>query len=257
MNSKLAALNKLLVEENELATKKINQLTMENALLRSQLSTFDGNEVGGNNNKMDPHLMAQASNALFRPDPNLEHTLEMRHLAAGDTSETTTSGLLSIAEEILGQFICKATSGAHDFVEVSGLKLGADFMGQVTLLPSGPGVAARAVGLVGLEPQRAADLLKDRMQWMRDCRRCDVLGGFRTGTGGSVELIYTQMYAPTTLAAPRDFCTLRYTSFLEGGGVTVKSPTHSLAPPYPPHPLPHSLTPSLPVFVFVFVCADL
>lgn len=42
MNQKLSALNKLLVEENELATKKITQLTMENSILRQQLMNMEG-----------------------------------------------------------------------------------------------------------------------------------------------------------------------------------------------------------------------
>jgi homeobox-leucine zipper protein len=36
-----------------------------------------------------------------------------------------------------------------------------------------------------------------------------------------VELLYTQMYAPTTLAPPRDFCTLRYTTILENRNVVI------------------------------------
>lgn len=33
--------------------------------------------------------------------------------------------------------------------------------------------------------------------------------------------MFLQMYAPTTLAPPRDFCTLRYTTFLEDGNLVV------------------------------------
>jgi homeobox-leucine zipper protein len=43
------------------------------------------------------------------------------------------------------------------------------------------------------------------------------------GNGGTIELIYTQMYAPTTLAAARDFWTLRYSTCLEDGSYVVSS----------------------------------
>lgn len=34
-------------------------------------------------------------------------------------------------------------------------------------------------------------------------------------------LLFWQMYAPTTLAPARDFCTLRYTTILEDGNLVV------------------------------------
>jgi homeobox-leucine zipper protein len=34
-------------------------------------------------------------------------------------------------------------------------------------------------------------------------------------------LVTLQMYAPTTLAPPRDFCTLRYTTILEDGNLVI------------------------------------
>jgi hypothetical protein len=68
---------------------------------------------------------------------------------------------------------------------------------------------------------QVAEILKDRPSWLPDCRCLDILGAFPTGNGGTVELIYTQMYAPTTLAPPRDFCTLRYTTLLEDGSLVV------------------------------------
>lgn len=39
---------------------------------------------------------------------------------------------------------------------------------------------------------------------------------------GAVELVYTQMYSPTILAPPRDFCTLRYTTLVEDGVVVCE-----------------------------------
>ena len=42
-----------------------------------------------------------------------------------------------------------------------------------------------------------------------------------TANGGTIELLYMQLYAPTTLAPPRDFWLLRYTSVLEDGSLVV------------------------------------
>ncbi|GMP88943.1 hypothetical protein CsSME_00040738 [Camellia sinensis var. sinensis] len=44
---------------------------------------------------------------------------------------------------------------------------------------------------------------------------------FPAGNGGTIELLYTQIYAPTTLAPARDFWTLRYTTNLENGSLVV------------------------------------
>ncbi|XVE79763.1 hypothetical protein DITRI_Ditri14bG0082700 [Diplodiscus trichospermus] len=44
---------------------------------------------------------------------------------------------------------------------------------------------------------------------------------FPAGNGGTIELVYTQMFAPTTLAPARDFWTLRYTTTLENGSLVV------------------------------------
>jgi homeobox-leucine zipper protein len=68
---------------------------------------------------------------------------------------------------------------------------------------------------------QVVEVLKDRPSWLPDCRRLSILGSFPTANGGTVELLYTQMYAPTTLAPPRDFCTLRYTTILENRNVVV------------------------------------
>ena len=47
MNQKLTALNKLLVDENELASKKIAELTMENSILRQQMMSVDSSSKMG------------------------------------------------------------------------------------------------------------------------------------------------------------------------------------------------------------------
>lgn len=98
-----------------------------------------------------------------------------------------------------------------------------------------------------------AEILKDRPSWFRDCRSIDVLSVIPTANAGTIELIYMQVfkltyygmvifwlyvvikcwtswylffvphqtYAPTTLAAARDFWTLRYTTSLEDGSLVV------------------------------------
>uniref|UniRef100_A0A0E0B0Z2 START domain-containing protein n=1 Tax=Oryza glumipatula TaxID=40148 RepID=A0A0E0B0Z2_9ORYZ len=65
-----------------------------------------------------------------------------------------------------------------------------------------------------------AEILKDRPSWHRDCRCIDIIHVIRTGNGGTIELIYMQTYAPTTLAAPLDLGRY-YTSGLEDGSLVV------------------------------------
>lgn len=49
----------------------------------------------------------------------------------------------------------------------------------------------------------------------------DVLDVLPTANGGTIELLYMQLYAPTTLATARDFWLLRYTSVTEDGSLVV------------------------------------
>ncbi|XP_027343900.1 homeobox-leucine zipper protein ATHB-15 isoform X3 [Abrus precatorius] len=98
---------------------------------------------------------------------------------------------------------------------------GPDSIGIVAISHGCTGVAARACGLVGLEPTRVAEILKDRPSWFRDCRAVDVLNVLPTANGGTIELLYMQLYAPTTLAPARDFWLLRYTSVLEDGSLVI------------------------------------
>jgi homeobox-leucine zipper protein len=131
--------------------------------------------------------------------------------------------LLSIAEEALAEFLSKATGTAVDWVQMIGMKPGPDSIGIVAISRNCSGIAARACGLVSLEPMKVAEILKDRPSWLRDCRSVDTLSVIPAGNGGTIELIYTQMYAPTTLAAARDFWTLRYSTCLEDGSYVVSS----------------------------------
>ncbi|KAK9664029.1 hypothetical protein RND81_14G015000 [Saponaria officinalis] len=102
-----------------------------------------------------------------------------------------------------------------------GMKPGPDAVGIFAISHRCSGVAARACGLVSLEPSKIAEILKDRPSWFRECRSLEVFTVIPAGTGGTIELIYTQIYAPTTLAPARDFWTLRYTTTLENGSVVV------------------------------------
>ncbi|MCI03504.1 homeobox-leucine zipper protein ATHB-15-like, partial [Trifolium medium] len=109
--------------------------------------------------------------------------------------DASPAGLLSIAEETLAEFLSKATGTAP----------GPDSIGIVAISHGCTGVAARACGLVGLEPTRVAEILKDRPLWFRDCRAVDIVNVLPTANGGTIELLYMQLYAPTTLAPARDF----------------------------------------------------
>ncbi|MFQ6638871.1 hypothetical protein Gotur_014966 [Gossypium turneri] len=102
-----------------------------------------------------------------------------------------------------------------------GMKPGPDSVGIFTISQSCSGVAARACGLVSLEPVKIAEILKDRPSWSRDCRNLEVFTMFPAGNGGTIELVYAQTFAPTTLAPARDFWTLRYTTTLENGSLVV------------------------------------
>jgi homeobox-leucine zipper protein len=62
--------------------------------------------------------------------------------------------LLSIAEETVTEFVAKATGTAIDWIQLPGMKPGPDAIGIVSISHGCPGVAARACGLVGLEPNK-------------------------------------------------------------------------------------------------------
>lgn len=196
VNRKLTAMNKLLMEENERLQKQVSQLVHENARMRQQLqNTSLANDTSCESNVTTP------------PNP------------IRDASNP--SGLLAIAEETFTEFLSKATGTAIDWVQMPGMKPGPDSVGIVAISHGCRGVAARACGLVNLEPTKVIEILKDRPSWFRDCRSLEVFTMFPAGNGGTVELIYMQMYAPTTLVPARDFWTLRYTTTMEDGSLVV------------------------------------
>ncbi|KAL2516230.1 Homeobox-leucine zipper protein ATHB-15 [Forsythia ovata] len=203
VNRKLTAMNKLLMEENDRLQKQVSQLVYENGYFRQHTQ----------------------NNALATKDTSCEsvvtsgqqHRLTPQH----PPRDASPAGLLSIAEETLTEFLSKATGTAVEWVQMPGMKPGPDSIGIVAISHGCTGVAARACGLVGLEPTRVAEILKERPSWFRDCRAVDVLNVLPTANGGTIELLYMQLYAPTTLAPGRDFWLLRYTSVMDDGSLVV------------------------------------
>jgi homeobox-leucine zipper protein len=100
---------------------------------------------------------------------------------------------LSIADETLTEFISKATGTAVEWVQMPGMKPGPDSIGIVAISHGCTGIAARACGLVGLDPTRVAEILKDKPCWLRDCRSLDIVNVLSTANGGTLELIYMQV----------------------------------------------------------------
>lgn len=197
MNRKLSAMNKLLMEENDRLQKQVSQLVCENGYMRQQLHTASAATTD-----------VSCDSAVTTP----QHSLR---------DANNPAGLLSIAEETLAEFLSKATGTAVDWVQMPGMKPGPDSVGIFAISQSCSGVAARACGLVSLEPTKIAEILKDRPSWFRDCRSLEVFTMFPAGNGGTIELIYTQTFAPTTLAPARDFWTLRYTTSLDNSSLVV------------------------------------
>ncbi|KAL7085004.1 hypothetical protein ACP275_14G256100 [Erythranthe tilingii] len=200
VNRKLTAMNKLLMEENDRLQKQVSQLVCENTYMRQQLQSVC--------NVSAPNADASCESAVSAPLHSLRDA-------------NNPAGLVSIAEETLAEFLAKATGTAVDWVQLPGMKPGPDSVGIFAISQSCSGVAARACGLVSLEPTKIAEILKDRPSWYRDCRSVEVFTMFPAGNGGTIELLYTQTYAPTTLAPARDFWTLRYTTTLTNGSLVV------------------------------------
>uniref|UniRef100_A0A2P2JZ48 Homeobox-leucine zipper protein REVOLUTA n=1 Tax=Rhizophora mucronata TaxID=61149 RepID=A0A2P2JZ48_RHIMU len=197
VNRKLTAMNKLLMEENDRLQKQVSQLVCENGYMRQQLQTVNATTDGS----CDSVVITPQQQSLR--DAN------------------NPAGLLSIAEETLTEFLSKATGTVVDWVQMPGMKPGPDSVGIFAISQSCGGVAARACGLVSLELTKIAEILKDRPSWFRDCRSLEVFTMFPAGNGGTIELVYSQTYAPTTLAPARDFWTLRYTKSLDNGSLVV------------------------------------
>ncbi|KAL6134509.1 hypothetical protein ACLB2K_066740 [Fragaria x ananassa] len=202
VNRKLTAMNKLLMEENDRLQKQVSHLVYENGYFRQHTQTT---------------TLATKDTSCESVVTSGQHHLTPQH----PPRDASPAGLLSIAEETLAEFLSKATGTAVEWVQMPGMKPGPDSIGIVAISHGCAGVAARACGLVGLEPTRVAEILKDLPSWLRDCRTVDVLNVLPTANGGTIELLYMQLYAPTTLAPACDFWMLRYTSVLEDGSLVV------------------------------------
>ncbi|CAN6996132.1 unnamed protein product [Brassica rapa subsp. trilocularis] len=208
VNRKLNAMNKLLMEENDRLQKQVSHLVYENGHMKHQLHTASGTTT-------DNSCESVVVSGQQHQQQNSNHPQHLQRDA------NNPAGLRSIAEEALAEFLSKATGTAVDWVQMIGMKPGPDSIGIVSISRNCSGIAARACGLVSLEPMKVAEILKDRQSWLRDCRCVDTLSVIPAGNGGTIELIYTQMYAPTILAAARDFWTLRYSTCLEDGSYVV------------------------------------
>ncbi|XP_015959291.1 homeobox-leucine zipper protein ATHB-14 [Arachis duranensis] len=208
VNRKLTAMNKLLMEENDRLQKQVSHLVYENGYMKQQIHTASATTT--TDNSCESVVMSGQNQQQQNPTP--QHP---------QRDANNPAGLLAIAEETLAEFLSKATGTAVDWVQMIGMKPGPDSIGIVAVSRNCSGVAARACGLVSLEPTKVAEILKDRPSWYRDCRCLDVLSIVPTGSGGTIELIYMQTYAPTTLAAARDFWTVRYTTSLEDGSLVI------------------------------------
>ncbi|WCJ24310.1 Homeobox-leucine zipper protein HOX32 [Euphorbia peplus] len=223
VNRKLSAMNKLLMEENDRLQKQVSHLVYENGYMRQQLHTASATTT---DNSCESVVMSGQQQQQQNP---------MQQHPPRDANNP--AGHITIAEETLAEFLSKATGTAVDWVQMIGMKPGPDSIGIVAVSRNCTGVAARACGLVSLEPIKVAEILKDRPSWFRDCRCLETLSVMPAGNGGTIELIYMQTYAPTTLAAARDFWTLRYTTTLEDGSLVVceRSLTTTTGGPVGPH----------------------
>nr|ABG73244.1 class III HD-Zip protein HDZ32 [Marsilea minuta] len=101
------------------------------------------------------------------------------------------------------------------------MKPGPDSIGAFPLTRLCGGVAAQACCLADMEPFKIAETVKDRPSWLPDCRKLEILASFSADRGGVVELVHTQMYAPTVLYVPWEFWSLRYTCCMEDGSLVV------------------------------------
>ncbi|GJM95154.1 hypothetical protein PR202_ga11862 [Eleusine coracana subsp. coracana] len=224
VNRKLSAMNKLLMEENDRLQKQVSRLVDDNGLMRNQL-----HKPSAATTDTSCESVVTSGQQHLQQNPPVPHPPQRE--------ANNPAGLLAIAEETLAEFMSKATGTAVNWVQMVGMKPGPDSIGIIAVSHNCSGVAARACGLVSLEPTKVAEILKDRASWYRDCRRFDILHVIPTGNGGTIELIYMQTYAPTTLAEPRDFWTLRYTSGLDDGSLVIceRSLTKSTGGPCGPN----------------------
>ncbi|GFZ06089.1 homeobox-leucine zipper family protein [Actinidia rufa] len=178
VNRKLTAMNKLLMEENDRLQKQVSQLVYDNGYMRTQLHTVSATAT---TDASCESVVLSDQHQQQNPTPHLQR------------DANNPASLLAIAEETLAEFLSKATGTAVNWVQMIGMKPGPDSIGIVAVSRNCSGVAARACGLVSLEPTKVAEILKDRPSWFRDCRCLDVLSAIPTENGGMIELLYMQV----------------------------------------------------------------
>ncbi|KAH9288226.1 hypothetical protein KI387_032343, partial [Taxus chinensis] len=206
-NGKFTAMNQLLLEENERLRKQATQLDCENHYLRQQLQLMHAQTVLPANETTSDSVVTSGQ--------------LQQHSPQHPSCSVSTSRLFTIAEETLAEFLAKATGTAVDWIQMPGMKPGPDSIGVVAVAHACGGLAVQAWGVFGMEASKVAEALRDELSWLYDCRKREILGTLHSTNGQMVELLYTEMYAPTTLASPRSFYTLRYTSNLDDGSLVI------------------------------------
>nr|AWD38908.1 class III homeodomain-leucine zipper protein [Ceratopteris pteridoides] len=218
-NTKLNAMNQILMEENERLQKQAAHLTTENQYLRQQLQLQQPN-ADVNPRVNNPIITCTTDTSSESVVTNGHHQHSPQH----PSQEWSLSQLSAVAEKTLAEFLVKATGTVADGIPLSGMKPGPDSFGAIALTRLNGGVAAQACAIIGLEPFKVAEVFKNRPLWLRDCRRLDILATFSADRGGLVELVHTQMYAssvPSSSNVPWDFWTLRYTCCMDDGSLVV------------------------------------
>lgn len=215
LNEKLKAMNKVLVKQNDNLSKQAFQFVSQNNFLRRQLRLLK--EQSTNLDGSKDALVTSETNSISR----LVSGLRKHRVPQPPPWDVNPAWLLAFAEEALSEFLAKATGTGIDWIQIPGMKPGPDSIGVVAVAHACGGVAVQAWGVVSLEPSEVAEALRDKVSWLCDCRQMEVLGTFDSTDGRKLELLHTQMYAPITLASPRSFYTLRYTSNLEDGSLVI------------------------------------
>ncbi|XP_051121229.1 homeobox-leucine zipper protein HOX9-like [Andrographis paniculata] len=193
----LAASNKLLREENENLQKKMDKLRSENENLQN-------------------HVINLSSSTSFE----LPCLPEANNLPIPDKMANTR--LFSLAEETKKEFLAKAVGDAITWIPVPGLKLqNPGNAGTFYVSSASIGVAAKACVTMRCEPVEIIEILKEKPSWSQYFRNMSIIDTYQASTGGTIEFVYTQYYASTTMACARDFWTLRYTSVLDDGSYVV------------------------------------
>ncbi|KAH7287968.1 hypothetical protein KP509_31G005400 [Ceratopteris richardii] len=211
-NSKLNAMNQMLLEENERLQKQAAQLLVENQYLRQQLQL------------QHPQVDLNQRAVLHTADTSSESVVtsgQHQHSPSHASQEWSVSQWSALAEKILTEFLAKASGGMAGGIPLPGMKPGPDSIEAMVRPSCGGHIAAQACSYVDLGVYKVAEIIKNRHMWSYDCKKQEIMTSFHADHGGFIELVHTQMYAPSKLVAAWDFRTLRYTCLLENGNLVV------------------------------------